>query len=215
MIQNLIKEIVELRENEAVALTKDLLEQGEDPKKILEHAQQALEQVGKLFENNEYFLPQLMMAGEIMTQISSLVKPFILQDSNEKRIGKIVFGTVAGDIHDIGKDIVAFMLDVNGFDVYDLGVDVPPQKFIDKVKEVNAPILGLSGFLHFAHQAMKDTIELLEQEGLRDQIKVMIGGGQVDEHVCKFTGADGWGSDAMDAVNLSKQWIDGATDHEK
>jgi trimethylamine corrinoid protein len=214
MLNDLIAKIVLLEEDDALALAKELLAKGEDPTKILDCARQGLEQVGKLFEQKEYFLPQLMMGGEIMTQISDHVKPYIVKGHEVERIGKIVFGTVEGDIHDIGKNIVAFMLDINGFEVFDLGVDVPPQKFLDKIKEVNAPILGLSGFLHFAHQSMKATIDLLEQEGLRDQVKVVIGGGQVDEYVLEYTGADGWGSDAMDAVNQSKRWVNGEVDHE-
>ena len=124
-----------------------------------------------------------------------------------KHRGKIVFGTVEGDIHDIGKDIVALMLDIHGFEVYDLGVDVQPAQFVAKLKETKAPILGLSGFLHVASQSMKCTIEALVEAGLRDQVKVMIGGGQINEHLKQYTGADGWGNDATMAVSLAEEWI--------
>jgi 5-methyltetrahydrofolate--homocysteine methyltransferase len=113
---------------------------------------------------------------------------------------------VAGDIHDIGKDIVVFMLDVNGFEVYDLGVDVPAQKFVEKIKESNAPIIGLSGFLTLAYDSMKQTIEVIKEAGLRDNVKIMIGGGQITEEIQKHTGADAYGKDAMAGVSLAKKW---------
>ena len=118
-------------------------------------------------------------------------------------------GTVAGDIHDIGKDIVVFMLDVSGFEVFDLGIDVPVQKFVDKIKETGSGVVGLSGFLTLAFQSMKDTVEAIKKAGLRNEIKIMIGGGQIDEQVRSFTGADAYGKDAMDAVKLAKGWIGG------
>jgi len=125
----------------------------------------------------------------------------------QKRLGKVVIGTVQGDIHDIAKDIVVFMLDINGFEVIDLGVDVPPQTFIDKVQEVDATILGLSGFLTLAYDPMKATVEALQAAGLGENVKVMIGGGQVDDYACDYAGADAWGPDAMSAVRLAKKWV--------
>jgi methanogenic corrinoid protein MtbC1 len=124
-----------------------------------------------------------------------------------KRTGKFVLGTVAGDIHDIGKDIVAFMLDVNGFEVHDLGIDVPVQKFVDKIKETNAPIVGLSGFLTLAFDAMKETIDAIKAAGLRDKVKIMIGGGQIDEEIRRYTGADAYRPDAVSGVLLAKEWM--------
>jgi 5-methyltetrahydrofolate--homocysteine methyltransferase len=124
-----------------------------------------------------------------------------------KRLGKVVVGTVAGDIHDIGKDIVVFMLDVNGFEVFDLGIDVPAQKFIDKIKETGSGVVAMSGFLTLAFQSMKDTVEAIKKSGLRDKVKIMIGGGQIDEQVKGFAGADAYGKDAMEAVKLAKSWI--------
>jgi 5-methyltetrahydrofolate--homocysteine methyltransferase len=211
--QDLINAIVELREEDSIFFTKQLLDSGEEPEKILDDAREAMEHVGKNFEDKLYFLPELMMAGEIMNQVSEVIKPYLLKDVVSKKIGKIVFGTVEGDIHDIGKDIVALMLSVYGFEVIDLGVDVTSSRFIEKVKEVDAPILGLSGFLYLAHKSMMETISLLEKEGLHQKVKVMIGGGQVDSQVMKITGADAWGRDAMDAVNIAKKWIEEGTDH--
>jgi len=205
--QDLITAIVELREEEAISCAKQLLNTGVEPRRILEDAREAMEIVGRNFEEKLYFLPELIMAGEIMKQVSALAKPNLLADMEAKQIGKIVFGTVEGDIHDIGKDIVVLMLTVYGFEVIDLGVDVSSARFIENIKEVQAPILGLSGFLYLAHKSMMETIDLLEKEGLHGRVKVMIGGGQVDSQVMKITGADAWGRDAMDAVNIAKKWI--------
>jgi 5-methyltetrahydrofolate--homocysteine methyltransferase len=116
---------------------------------------------------------------------------------------------VAGDIHDIGKDIVVFMLDVNGFEVLDLGIDVAAQKFVNKIKESGAPVVGLSGFLTLAFDSMKETVEAIKRAGLREKVKIMIGGGQIDDQVKVFAGADAYGRDAMAAVRLAKDWIGG------
>jgi methanogenic corrinoid protein MtbC1 len=113
---------------------------------------------------------------------------------------------VAGDIHNIGKDIVVFMLDVSGFEVFDLGVDVPAQKFVDIIKETGAPIVGLSGFLTLAYDAMKQTIEVIKKAGLRNKTKIMIGGGQITDEIVKYTGADAYGKNAMAGITLARKW---------
>jgi 5-methyltetrahydrofolate--homocysteine methyltransferase len=128
------------------------------------------------------------------------------QADESKKLGKIVLGTVQGDIHDIAKDIVAFMLDINGFDVTDLGVDVPPARFVEAVKQTGAKIVGLSGFLTLAYDPMKYTVQALKDAGLSD-VKVMIGGGQIDEQIRQYTGADAYGKDAMAAVSIAQSWI--------
>ena len=125
----------------------------------------------------------------------------------QKKLGKVVFGTVEGDIHDIAKDIVVFMLDVNGFDVMDLGVDVPVAKFVEAVKSFKPQVVGLSGFLTLAYDPMKNTVQALVDAGLRDSVKVMIGGGQMDDQVAAYAKADAYGKDAMAAVTLSKGWV--------
>jgi 5-methyltetrahydrofolate--homocysteine methyltransferase len=147
------------------------------------------------------------MAGAIIGEISKIIKPHLEKEKAEKRKGKVVIGTVAGDIHDIGKDIVVFMLDVNGYEVIDLGIDVPVDTFVTKVKEVKPQVVGLSGFLTLAFDSMKKTVEALEKAGLRDSVKIMIGGGQIDDQVCKYARADAYGKDAIAAVTLCRQWI--------
>ena len=209
MSDDLTKAIADLEENEALKVTKEKLERGEDPNAILEEGKKGMEIIGKGFSDGTYFLPELIYSGEIFKEITEIVKPKLKETFKSERLGKVIIGTVAGDIHDIGKDIVVFMLDVNGFEVYDLGVDVPPQKFVDKIKETNAPIVGLSGFLTLAFNAMKETVDAIKEAGLRDKVKVMIGGGQIDEEIRKYANADAYGRDAMTGVTLAKAWLRG------
>jgi 5-methyltetrahydrofolate--homocysteine methyltransferase len=206
MAGELVITLADLKEKEALKIVEDRINAGEEPLKILDDARMGMEIVGKRFADSEYFIPDLIYSGEILKEITELVKPKLAKAAEIKRLGKIVIGTVAGDIHDIGKNIVVFMLDVNGFEVYDLGVDVPVQKFVDKVKESGAPIVGLSGFLTLAYDSMKQTIEAIKDAGLRDKVKIMIGGGQITEEVMKYTGADAYGRDAMTGVSLAKKW---------
>jgi methanogenic corrinoid protein MtbC1 len=207
MSEQLTNAVAELREDEAIQMVKDMVEKGEDPQLIFNSARKGMETVGKRFADGEYFLPELIYSGEIFKSISEIVKPIMQADSSGEKLAKVVIGTVAGDIHDIGKDIVVFMLDISGFEVYDLGVDVPIQSFVDKVKETGAPIVALSGFLTLAFDAMKDTVDAIVAAGLRDKVKVMIGGGQIDDEIKKYAGADAYGRDAMTAVALAKDWI--------
>jgi methanogenic corrinoid protein MtbC1 len=206
MAGDLVKALSNLEEEEALKITKERLAAGNDPLKILEDTRKAMEIVGKRFADCEYFIPDLVYSGEILRQISEIVKPKMSQASELKRAGKVVLGTVAGDIHDIGLNIVEFMLDVNGFEVYNLGIDVPAQKFVDKIKETKAPVVGLSGFLTLAFDSMKQTVEAISASGLRNKVKIMIGGGQIDEEIKKYTGADAYGRDAMAAVSLAQGW---------
>ena len=207
MAEDLVSTLADLKEKEALGIVQDRLSAGEEPLKILNDARRAVEIVGKRFADSQYFIPDLVYSGEILKEITDMVKPKLAKAAEVKRVGKVIIGTVAGDIHDIGKDIVVFMLDVNGIEVYDLGVDVPAQKFVEKIKESGAPIVGLSGFLTLAFDSMKQTIEAVKAAGLRDKVKVMIGGGQISEEIRKYAGADAYGKDAMAGVSLAKKWV--------
>ncbi|MBN1367153.1 MAG: cobalamin-dependent protein, partial [Dehalococcoidales bacterium] len=147
------------------------------------------------------------MGGEILREIAAIVKPKMGAVTQQKKLGKIVFGTVEGDIHDLGKDIVEFMLDINGFEVIDLGVDVPAGKFVDAIKEHKPQVVGLCCLLTVAFDSMKKTVEAIKEAGLRDSVKIMIGGGTTDDQVRAYCGADAYGKDAVSAVTLSKNWI--------
>ena len=207
MSEKLVEAMVGMKEKEALEITKQMIEAGEDQINILNACKDAMNEVGARFEKGEFFLPELVMAGEILNQISEIVKPKLTGAVETERLGKVIIGTVEGDIHDIGKDLVVFMLDVNGFEVLDLGIDVPVQKFVDAIKDFKPAVVGLSGFLTLAFDSMKATVDAIAEAGLRDQIKIMIGGGQIDEEVKKYAGADAYGSDAIEAVKLSKKWI--------
>jgi 5-methyltetrahydrofolate--homocysteine methyltransferase len=207
MNQKLVNLMVDLKEDETLAMVNKLIQGESNPMDILDDARSAMEVVGKRFETGEYFIPDLIMAGEILKGISDIVKPLLETGQTAQKKGRVIIGTVAGDIHDIGKDIVTFMLDVNGYDVLDLGIDVPVPVFVEKTREFKPQVVGLSGFLTLAFDSMKKTVKALEQAGLRDSIKIMIGGGQMDEEVRKYAQADAYGKDAIAAVNLCKQWI--------
>jgi methanogenic corrinoid protein MtbC1 len=209
MAKELTRLLSDLKEPEALQFVKKALAEGVDPAAILKDASEGMKIVGQKFASEEYFIPDLIFSGEILKGIVKILEPHLKTAKEVKRLGKVVVGTVAGDIHDIGKDLVAFMLDVNGFEVLDLGVDVPAQKFVDAVKESGSKVVGLSGFLTLAFESMKTTVEAIREAGFRDNVKIMIGGGQIDEQVRGYTGADAYGRDAVAAVELAKGWIGG------
>jgi trimethylamine corrinoid protein len=208
MANDLAMLIADLKEKDAADLVTQKLEHGDDPMGILADAREGMKIVGERFGSGEYFIPDLIYSGEILKDIAKMVEPHIKQkESDSKKLGKVIIGTVVGDIHDIGKDLVVFMLDISGFEVYDLGVDVPVQNFVDKIKETGSAVVGLSGFLTLAYDAMRDTVNAIKDAGLRDKVKIMIGGGQIDDEVKRYTGADAYGKDAMAAVDLAKGWL--------
>ena len=206
MSKELVSAIADMKEGEALKLVKGMVESGSDPMSILGAAREAMDIIGQRYDKGIYFLPELMLAGEMLNQITDLVKPELAKSPEIGRHGKVLIGTVEGDIHDIGKDIVTFMLDVNGFEVLDLGVDVPPQKFVEAIERFKPQVVGLSGFLTLAFDTMKESVEAIEEAGLRDEVKIMVGGGQINEQIRQYTGADAWGKDAMAAVALAKGW---------
>ncbi|MDH7472468.1 MAG: cobalamin-dependent protein [Anaerolineae bacterium] len=207
MSKELVNAIADMREEDALRIVREMVESDSDPMTILDAAREAMAVVGQRYEEGTYFLPELMLAGEMLGQITEIVKPALAKAPEVTRYGKVVIGTVQGDIHDIGKNIVTFMLDVNGFDVLDLGVDVPPQKFVEAIRDFQPQVVGLSGFLTLAFDTMKETVDAIKEAGLRDGVKIMIGGGQVNEEIKAYTGADAYGRDAMAGVSLAKQWV--------
>ncbi len=207
MSEKLVTAIADMEEKEALALATELVAGKADPMAILDDCRSAMEIVGRRYEAGTYFLPELLLAGEMLSEITEIVKPEMAQKQAVRRHGKVLIGTVKGDIHDIGKNIVTFMLDASGFEVRDLGVDVPADKFVEAIKEFQPQVVGLSGFLTLAFDSMKETIAAIQAAGLRDGIKIMIGGGPVSEEVRNYTGADGYGKDAMAGVSLAKQWV--------
>ena len=202
--------ILAMDEAGALQIVKDRLDAGETPEAVLDDAKGAMTVLGDKFACEEVFIPELIMGGEIMKGIAEELRPHITADAASEKRGTVVIGTVHGDIHDIGKDVVCMMLEVSGYEVHDLGIDVPVESFVAAIREHSPEVVGLSGLLTLAFDSMKDTVEGIAAAGLRDQVKIMIGGSPVDEQVCTYTGADGWGRDAAAALSFSAEWTGGA-----
>lgn len=191
----------------AVAVTQEALAEGCDPMELItKHMVPAMDEVGRRFECEEYFVPELLLSARAMKGSLELLRP-LLAASGAQPAGRVVIGTVKGDLHDIGKNLVASMLEGGGFEVIDLGADVPPERFIEAVREKNARIVALSALLTVTMPAMRTTIDALKEAGIRDQIKVMVGGAPVTPQFAEEIGADGYGENATAAVALARKFI--------
>jgi methanogenic corrinoid protein MtbC1 len=208
MEKPIAQKLADLEEEAFLNLLRQELDARADPMAILEDCRAGMVLVGKRFEENTYFISDLMMAGELFRQATNLLEPK-MQLSGDASRGKVVVGTVKGDIHNIGKDLVVGMLKAANYDVHDLGVDVPPEKFIDVLKETKARVLGLSALLTTAFESMKDTVDAIKEAGIRSGVKIMIGGGPVNQEVVEYSGADDWGADAQKAVTLCNRFMEG------
>ncbi len=212
-LNDLYTAVVEMQEDTAMDLTRTYLDQGVPALDIFACYQSALEEIGARFEKQIYFIPELIMSGEMMKSASEILKPKLAgqeaeaEQSGTKKLGKMVMATVEGDIHDIGKNIATMMLELNGLEVKDIGVDVPIDTIVQEAQDLNADVIGLSGLLTLAFDPMKAVVEKLKEKGLRDKVKVIIGGGQMDEQVCQYVGADAFVTDAVMGVNTIKGWL--------
>ncbi|MDI9596752.1 MAG: cobalamin-dependent protein [Atribacterota bacterium] len=208
MADKLIDNIVNMKEKEALQEVQDMISNNVSVMEILKKCRTAMESVGERYEKGEYFLPELMMAAEIMNQVTEITKPLIQNEKKEEdNLGVILMGTVEGDVHNIGKRIVNFNLEANGFKVIDIGEDISPKEYIEAIKKYNPGLVGLSCLLTVAFDSMQNTISQIEEAGLRDRVKIMIGGAPIDDKVCEYTKADGWGEDAVKAVKVAKQLL--------
>jgi 5-methyltetrahydrofolate--homocysteine methyltransferase len=199
-----------MMEDKVLSLTKQYMADGKDPVEVFRAYQQAMEEIGNRFEKEIYFIPELIMAGEMMKTGSEIIKPYLNgseADSGGQKIGKLLLATIEGDIHDIGKNIVAMIMDLNGFEVMDLGVDVSADMIIENAKSFQPDVIGVSGLLTLAFDPMKALVEKLKDAGLRDQFKVIVGGAQLDQQVCDYIGADAFVIDAVAGVNKCKEWV--------
>jgi len=191
----------------ALEVTEAALASGVDPQSlVMDYMVPAMDEVGRRFESNEYFVPELLIAARAMKESLGKIRPLLIAQGVEP-VGRVVIGTVKGDLHDIGKGLVASMLEGGGFEVIDLGVDVPVAKFIETAKEQNAHIIALSALLTTTMTVMKTVVEELEKENLRDKIQVMIGGAPVTQEYCDSIAADGYSSSASGAVLLARELI--------
>ena len=207
MDQDLARKFKELDEDGVLNLVRDAIEADTDPQVILKACQEGISAVGEKFEKGVYFISDLMLSGHIFKEVNELIKPLLEGGSGEVSKGKVIIGTVAGDIHDIGKDIVVTMIEANSYEVINLGVDVPAERFVTAAKEAGTSVIGLSGLLTTVFDSMKDTVAALDAAGMRENVKVMIGGPLVTQEICEYTGADGWGDNAQIAVQLCQEWI--------
>ncbi|MCX8162572.1 MAG: cobalamin-dependent protein [Candidatus Bathyarchaeota archaeon] len=203
-LDELIEAFVELDEGRVLSLVEKLIVEIPPPD-ILEACRKATVTIGERFEKGEYFLSELVYAGEIFRRIMDIVLPKLREEV--KPIATIVLGTVEGDIHDIGKNIFKAFAEAAGFKVVDLGVDTSPDRFVEAVRSYNPEIVGMSGLLTIAIESMRRVVEALKQAGLRDRVKIIIGGGRVDEYAKRYTGADDWADNAMLGVRKCKRLI--------
>jgi len=208
MTEALVQALVDMKEAEALQRAKQLLAEGTEPLIILGCCSMAMEIVGQRFEKGVYFLPHLMMAGEMLKQISAMIKPLVQEQKAEATKGRVLIGTVEGDIHDIGKNIVVFLLEANGFEVRDIGINQKPAKFVEAIKEFQPKVVGMSGLLTLAFDSMKKTVEAIKEAGLRETVRIVIGGGVVTEKIKDYSGADAYAPDAMAGVRLAKEWTE-------
>lgn len=208
-LNSLIQAVGELNEEKVLKKIEEFIARNpsaDEAQSIVGACQEGMNIVGELFEKGEYFIGDLIFAGELLTKITEMLKP-LLGDRSAEKIGKIVLGTVEGDVHDIGKNIFKSMAEVNGFEVFDLGVDLPPAAFVDKVKKTGAEIVGMSGLLGFSLDAMERTIKALQEAGLRDSLKIILGGQAVTPEFAKKSGADAATTNAQEGVKFCLGWV--------
>jgi len=193
---------------EAIDVVKEAIKSGEDPFAILSACREGMEEVGKRFETGEFFLSELIYSAEVFKQVSDILEPRLLEGpAGSDSQGVVVFGTPLGDIHDLGKNLVITVMRSQGFTIHDLGVDVPPQRFIDEIQRTEAPILAMSALITPAFVSMREVISLLEEKGLRERTFVIIGGGVTTEFARKELGADAQTLDPNEAIQLCKGFI--------
>lgn len=207
---DLIYRVADLDEDAALEIVKTRISKGDNPFSIVEDCREGLRIVGERYEKRDYFLSGLIMAGEIFKDIMELLAPIITVNYQGTELGLILIGTVAGDIHDIGKNIFTMLLSSYGFTVVDLGIDVPAEAFLERANEVHPDIIGLSGLLTSSFESMKETIGLIRGQGAGAvaQTPIVIGGSTIDHQVCRYVGADNWANDAMMGVRLFKKMLE-------
>ncbi len=207
IVEKIAKTIEELNEEKAEALVKEALDKGVDPVKIMEEGIIAgIRAVGDKFEKKEYFLAELYEGGELAEKLVEIVGPKIPEEAVGKR-KRVIIGTVLGDLHDIGKNLVAMQLTMAGFEVRDIGIDVPPMRFVEEAENFKADIIAMSSLLMATMLNMGEVITLLNELGLRDKYKILVGGGPISPDFAEMMGADGYAEDAVEAVKVAKDLV--------
>lgn len=206
--EDFIKAAINMDIKAAKESTKKALNEGIDPYDFIETAiAKALKIIGDKFENEEFFLPELFMAAEIVKKAMKILEPQIKGSMNRKRLGKVVIGTAKNDMHDIGKKIVTFFLEAEGFEVIDLGVDVSPEKFVESVRDEKPDILAISTLITLTMPEVSNTLKALEKANIRNQVKVIVGGAPITQEFVNDIGADALAKNAIDGVKKCKGWV--------
>lgn len=207
---NLATALADLKENEVLDIVRARMAQGDDPLEIIEDCQAGMREVGERYSQQRYYLSGLIMAGDILREVMEIVQPEVEEHFSGRTSGRVLLGTVQGDIHDLGKNLLLMLLRCYGFTVLDLGVDVAPEHFVEEARAFKPDAIGLSGLITAAYTSMRDTVTalhtMMQEDGTR--IPIMLGG-QIDEQVCKYVGADYWSTDAMEGVRFCQKLVSG------
>lgn len=203
---DIVEAIVNLEEQTALQISKNMLEKGIDPIEILEKGKEGMSIVGQRFEDGSFFLSDMIMAAEIFKELMNIIRPQLKKSVITEK-GKVVIGTVAGDVHDIGKNLMIALLAAEGFEVIDLGVDVPPEKFVEAIQEYKPDIVGMSSLLTIAIESVKNTINSIREAGLSENVKIIVGGGRIDEYASDYLKPDAYTDNAAKGVRLCKQLL--------
>ncbi len=206
MSHKLLNAVADLNEDEVLKKVKALKDKKVPALEIIESLQEGMAIVGDLYEKGEYFVGDLLFAGDLLTNAINIIMP-VLGGANTQKIGTIVLGTVQGDVHDIGKNIFRSMAEAAGFEVVDLGIDISTSTFVDKVKSMKPQIIGMSGVLTLALESMKNTVNTLKKAGLRDNVKIIIGGNLISENARRMVGADAFTTNAAEGLKICKGWV--------
>jgi len=205
--QKMIEALIKGDGNRLINLAQSALDEGDSAKEILKNGLMAgMNIVGEKMEADDIFIPEVLNSAKIMSAAIDIIKPF-LAEGDIRATGKVIIGTVKGDMHDIGKNLVAMMLESTGFEVHNLGVDIAPEDFVAAIKDKNPDVLGLSALLTTTMSTMKETIDAVKEIGLRDQVKIIVGGAPVNQDFANEIGADGYAPDAGSATKLAKALI--------
>ncbi|MBM3176297.1 MAG: cobalamin-binding protein [Chloroflexi bacterium] len=208
-MSELANALANLEEDKVRQLVQQRMNPNADALSVVDELRKGMDIVGERYKSKEYFLSELIISGEMFKESMAVIEPRLKAGKKGEPLGKMVLGTVKGDIHNIGKDIVATLLTAAGFEVYDLGIDVPPEKFVEKLNQTDSTILGMSGLLTPAFESMKETVKAVEAAGLRNRVKVIIGGGIVTEQVGRYVGADAFTDDASEGLEMCRRFVKG------
>ena len=202
---DLAQALADLEEKKVYELVEKQVAEAVNPLDIIKECNDGMIRVGELFSEGKYFMMELIYSAEILKLVMKKLDPFLAGIQTDTVRGKVIIGTVKGDIHDIGKNIVVTLLRGSGFEVIDLGVDVPTKEFVVTVRETGAKVLGLSALLNFTYPAMKEVVDAISAAGLRDQVKIILGGAPINEHVREYAGADYYAKDAVAGIKICKE----------